>query len=56
MLGCGDPIAISAHLGGDAFDQALALFAEGYADHNERDDQAVWQGVSSGRISAQTGV
>ena len=42
--------------GGDVFDQALAVFAESYADQNERDYQALQQGVSSGRIKAETGV
>ena len=34
----GDAVAIAAYLGsGDAFDRALATFAEAYADQNERD-------------------
>jgi uncharacterized protein (DUF2252 family) len=53
----GDPIAISGYLGGgDVFDQALAVFAESYADQNERDYQALQQAVSSGRVKAETGV
>ena len=53
----GDPIAISAYLGGgDAFDQALAVFAESYADQNERDYQALGEAVSSGRIKAEKGI
>ena len=38
----GDRIAIAAYLGrGDAFDRAMASFAEAYADQNERDYQAL---------------
>jgi uncharacterized protein (DUF2252 family) len=38
----GDRIAIASYLGkGDSFDQALASFAESYADQNERDFQRV---------------
>ena len=53
----GDPIAISAYLGtGDAFDRALADFAETYADQNERDYRALQEAVASGRVAAETGV
>jgi uncharacterized protein (DUF2252 family) len=52
----GDPIAIAAYLGGgDAFDHALAGFAESYADQNERDYQALVDAVRTGRVSAVTG-
>ena len=38
----GDRIAIAAYLGsGDAFDRAMASFAEAYADQNERDYRAL---------------
>jgi uncharacterized protein (DUF2252 family) len=38
----GDRFAIASYLGkGEAFDKALARFAEAYADQNERDYQAV---------------
>jgi uncharacterized protein (DUF2252 family) len=38
----GDRFAIASYLGkGEAFDKALARFAEAYADQNERDFQAV---------------
>jgi uncharacterized protein (DUF2252 family) len=41
----GDRVAIAAYLGsGDAFDRALATFAESYADQNERDHAAVAAG------------
>ncbi|WP_131740810.1 DUF2252 domain-containing protein [Actinomadura roseirufa] len=50
----GDPIAISAYLGsGDAFDRALAEFAEGYADQNERDHWALTGAVRDGRLPAE---
>ncbi len=51
----GDRIAIAAYLGrNDAFDQALARFAEAYADQNERDHQALVEAVKSGRVPAET--
>lgn len=53
----GDRIAIGAYLGKkDTFDQALADFAEAYADQNERDHQSLVEAVRSGRITAQEGV
>ena len=53
----GDGIAIASYLGSnDAFDRALSLFAESYADQNERDYAALKQAVDSGRITAQVGV
>ena len=53
----GDRIAIAAYLGkSDAFDNAVADFAEAYADQNERDYQALADAVSSGRIKARTGL
>ena len=53
----GDPVAIAAYLGrGDAFDRALASFAETYADQNERDFAALREAVDSGRIKAQAGL
>ena len=51
----GDPIAIAAYLGaGDAFDRALALFAEAYADQNERDREALAAAAQAGRVVAET--
>lgn len=42
LMQAGDPIAISSYLGAsDAFDRAIAAFAEAYADQNERDDAAL---------------
>ena len=53
----GDRIAIAAYLGGtDSFDQALASFAETYADQNERDHKALQEAVNQGRVQAQTGL
>jgi hypothetical protein len=53
----GDRIAIGAYLGtGDGFDQAIATFAETYADQNERDYDALKLAVKTGRITAQTGL
>jgi uncharacterized protein (DUF2252 family) len=51
----GDRIAIAAYLGaGDAFDRALTVFAERYADQNERDHQALTDAVHTGRVPAQS--
>jgi uncharacterized protein (DUF2252 family) len=53
----GDAIAIASYLGtNDAFDRALAAFAESYADQNERDYETLTEAVSDGRIKAETGV
>jgi hypothetical protein len=53
----GDPIAIAAYLGkSDVFDQALAGFAEAYADQNERDHVLLKEAVKEGRVTAETGV
>ena len=53
----GDRVAIASYLGGsDAFDQALATFAETYADQNERDYTALQDAVDEGRVKAQTGL
>jgi hypothetical protein len=53
----GDRIAIAAYLGtGTTFDQAIAEFAETYADQNQRDYEALQQAVASGRVKAETGL
>jgi len=53
----GDRVAIASYLGkSDVFDQAIADFAETYADQNERDYNALDRMVESGRITAQTGL
>ncbi len=47
----GDRIAIAAYLGkGDAFDRAIAEFAERYADQNERDYEALRAAADESRI------
>ena len=49
----GDRIALAAYLGGtDRFDQAIADFAEAYADQNERDHAALQAAVKDGRAEA----
>jgi uncharacterized protein (DUF2252 family) len=53
----GDRIAIAAYLGSaDTFDKAIAEFASGYADQNERDFAALGEAATSGRVLAQRGV
>ena len=53
----GDSIAIASYLGGgDRFDQAIARFAEAYADQNERDYDAVREAADSGRLPVETGL
>jgi uncharacterized protein (DUF2252 family) len=52
----GDRIAIASYLGrGNAFDRAVAGFAEAYADQNERDHAALDDAVRSGRLAAERG-
>jgi len=54
---CGDRIAIASSLGqSDAFDRAIADFSAAYADQNERDYEAFTAAVSSGRLTARTGL
>jgi uncharacterized protein (DUF2252 family) len=49
----GDRVAIAAYLGkSDSFDQASTRFAEGYADQNQRDYDALHAAVRTGRITA----
>jgi uncharacterized protein (DUF2252 family) len=51
----GDRVALAAYLGGSAtFDQAIADFAETYADQNERDHAALQAAVKDGRAEATT--
>ena len=53
----GDRIALAAYLGGSGkFDQAIADFAETYADQNERDYAALQAAVKDGRAKATTGI
>jgi uncharacterized protein (DUF2252 family) len=49
----GDRVGIASYLGGgDAFDRAIAEFAEGYADQNELDYARLEAAVEEGRIGA----
>jgi len=51
----GDRIALAAYLGGSTkFDQAIADFAETYADQNERDYAGLQAAVKDGRAEAAT--
>jgi uncharacterized protein (DUF2252 family) len=51
----GDRVALAAYLGGSAkFDEAIADFAETYADQNERDYAALQDAVKDGRADAAT--
>jgi uncharacterized protein (DUF2252 family) len=53
----GDRIALAAYLGGsDKFDQAIADFAEKYADQNERDYAALQAAVKDGRAQTTTDI
>ena len=53
----GDRIAIGAYLGsGDAFDRAIAVFSEAYADQNQRDHEALTAAAGEGRITARTDI
>ena len=53
----GDRVALAAYLGGSAkFDQAIADFAEAYADQNERDHAALQAAEKEGKIQAATGI
>jgi len=53
----GDRIAIAAYLGKtDAFDSAVADFAETYADQNELDHAALAAAVKDGRAQAESGL
>ena len=53
----GDEVEIASYLGsGDRFDQAIARFAEAYADQNERDHAALLAAIKTGAIEAQPGI
>ena len=52
----GDRIAIDGYLGaGDAFDRAIAAFAEAYADRNALDHHAFQAAVAGGRVRVAHG-
>jgi uncharacterized protein (DUF2252 family) len=53
----GDRVALAAYLGSsDKFDQAIADFAEKYADQNERDYAAFQTAAKDGRVEATMGM
>jgi uncharacterized protein (DUF2252 family) len=53
----GDRVAIGAYLGGgSAFDEAIADFAEPYADQNERDYEEMMAAVKAGRLEVKSGI
>jgi uncharacterized protein (DUF2252 family) len=53
----GDRIAMGAYLGGGStFEQAVADFAEAYADQNERDYAELLRAVEAGEIAVERGV
>jgi uncharacterized protein (DUF2252 family) len=53
----GDRVAIAAYLGSKSrFDEAIADFAEAYADVNESDQQALADAVATGHVIAEVGV
>jgi len=50
-------MAIAAYLGSsDRFDEAVADFAESYADQAERDFEQLAKAIRLGRIEVETGV
>jgi uncharacterized protein (DUF2252 family) len=53
----GDRAAIAAYLGrGNAFDKAMAEFAERYADQNQRDYEALLEAEKFGEIEVERGL
>ncbi|HEY7323362.1 MAG TPA: DUF2252 domain-containing protein [Streptosporangiaceae bacterium] len=53
----GDRSAIAGYLGSSGvFDEAVADFAAGYADQNERDYSALLAAIKSGRLPCEAGV
>ncbi len=53
----GDPAEIGGYLGSkDTFDQAIAAFAEAYANQNQRDYEALLAAIREGRVSARVDV
>jgi uncharacterized protein (DUF2252 family) len=50
----GDPTKISSYIGtGERFDEAIADFAEAYAEQNERDHAELVRAVREGRVTAE---
>jgi uncharacterized protein (DUF2252 family) len=53
----GDRIAVAAYLGsGPRFENAIAEFAEAYADQNQRDHRALVDAIEAGGVAAEHGV
>ncbi len=53
----GERFEIASYLGrGEAFDKAMARFAESYADQNERDFARVTEAAAGGEIQVEAGV
>jgi uncharacterized protein (DUF2252 family) len=53
----GDRIALATYLNSDdAFPEAMAEYAEAYADQNERDYQVFLDAIKSGRLDAESGL
>ncbi len=53
----GDRVEIAAYLGkGNAFDRAIAEFAEAYADQNESDYEVLLEAQRDGRLTVESGV
>ncbi|HVN12087.1 MAG TPA: DUF2252 domain-containing protein [Kineosporiaceae bacterium] len=53
----GDRVAIAAYLGSsNRFDQAIADFAELYAEQNDLDHAALAEAAATGRVTAQSGL
>jgi len=52
----GEPAVFAGYLGSSAvFDEALAAFAVGYADQNERDYEAFLGAIRAGRLETLAG-
>jgi uncharacterized protein (DUF2252 family) len=50
----GDRIALAGYLGGgDSFEEAIAKFAESYADQAERDHEGLVKAIDQGRVEAR---
>jgi hypothetical protein len=52
----GEPAVLAGYLGSSTvFDQALAAFAVGYADQNEKDYEAFLGAIRAGRLETLAG-
>jgi uncharacterized protein (DUF2252 family) len=53
----GDPMAIASYLGNsDRFDRSMTVFADRYADRNERDHEAFVAAIRTGGLEALEGI